>query len=111
MLNASMLLSTYIYPELIKTPFIVLVITFSGLLLRTKNENKQVYMAKVPWYGVLLAIVIPVVFIGLAITGYTEKSNAQFTEASVKYMVLAIGFFVCVVYGWLLFKRESGEKT
>ncbi len=109
-INAIVLLLMYLYPYLMQTP-IYAVFIFSGWLLRTKEEIKKEYTSKVPWYGVTLALLLPVVLIISAVTGFTEQINTQFNESNTKYVVIVMGIFLLLVYGYFVFKGKDEQKT
>jgi drug/metabolite transporter (DMT)-like permease len=98
----------YLYPFLLQTPLFIVFI-FSGLLLKSKEEVKQEYTSKVPWYGVALVLLLSAALIISAVTGYTEKINREFDEVSAIYWVMAIGGFLCLIYGRLVLKVR-GER-
>tara|TARA_Y100001949_G_scaffold175841_1_gene186784 strand:+ start:1473 stop:1781 length:309 start_codon:yes stop_codon:yes gene_type:complete len=100
------LLFGYLYPEFIEM-LVVVVFFISTFAFRTKEEIKEEYTAKVPWYGVWLGLSLSVAFVMSAVTGYTEYLNSLVTVENTRFWVLIVSTFLLLGYAFLIYRGRE----
>jgi hypothetical protein len=104
-INLSVIALMIIYPQLIRTP-IWLLILISQYLLRTKAEIKKKFRQEVPVTGVIAALLIPLVIVGLSIAhavyDFDFLSGAEGwlaeNQAIVRIVFAAIGILILLEF-------------